>query len=560
MLHLSRSPRLVFAAALAAPLALAAGALADATPAPAPAAVEAAASITEARARAHVDFLASDLLAGRATPSHGLDVAAAYISSHFARVGLEPGGANGGWFQGFPVLKEVQLSASALSIEGAGGTAARAFQQDKDFTPFPFTGSGSAAGALVFAGYGITAPNEEYDDYAGVDARGKVVLVLRHEPREREDGEAFSGRRTTRHSYFTTKVRNAVGHGAAALLVVDDPLNHDEPERLEGRWPATGGESGAYGDLPVIQLSRATAEALLGGRDLKKLQSEIDGALEPKSFEVEGARVSVAAEVKRVMGEGKNVIGILRGSDPEAKAEHLVFGAHYDHVGERDAHGGAGFPGQIGEAGKDGDLIHNGADDNASGTAALLETARAFAESGLRPRRTVVFVAFAGEELGLVGSQHYVKSPVGGPLEKTVAMINLDMVGRNANGQIYLGGNLSPALERAIEGANAKVGFKTSRMREEGPGGGTSDHWSFQRAGVPAAFFFSGFHDDYHRVSDHADKIVAAKVAGVARLTFFAALAVADDPGAVRPPPVARTKEVPPAAEGGGGGRKGGWF
>jgi hypothetical protein len=492
---------------LAAPAALAA----PPSPPPTQAARDAAGTISAPRCRAHVDFLASDLLEGRATPSRGLDVAGAYIVSQFERCGLEPGGEGGSWFQPFPVLREVRLAESALAA------GEKTYEYKKDYIPFPFTGTGRAAGPLVFAGYGIT--REKYDDYAGIDARGKIVLVLRHEPREK-------GRRLTKDALFATKVENAAKHGAVGLLLVTDPVNHKRTAP-EGKWPNFG-EGGETAPIPAFHVSLEAASALLGGRDLKAIETEIDEKLEPRSFAVDGPEVALAAKVERLTGEGRNVVAVLRGSDPALAGEAVVLGAHYDHVGTDLVPGDLGLVAQRfprGSAAGD-DHIWNGADDNASGTSALIEVARAFAESPLRPRRTLVFVAFAGEELGLLGSQHYVAHPVV-PIARTVAMLNLDMVGRNAPDELFVGGKADRALADALEAANGVVGLKTKPITDEEIGG-SSDHESFETAKVPTLFFFSGDHPDYHRVSDEASKIVPEKIARVARLAFLTAANVAE--------------------------------
>lgn len=489
---------------------------------------DAASTINAARCRAHVDFLASDLLEGRATPSRGLDVAGAYIVSQFERCGLEPGGVEGSWFQPFEVLREVRLASSSLEA------GERAFAYGKDYIPLPFTASEKVEGPLVFAGYGIT--DEKYDDYASIDARGKVVLVLRHEPREK-------GKRLSKNALFATKIANAAKHGAVGLLLVNDQLNHKKtapqgPPRsgeFAARWPNFGAGGGEAAPIPAFHVSLEAAEALLGGRKLDAIEREIDEKLEPRSFAVEGAPVALAAKVERVTGEGRNVVAILRGSDPEAARAAVVIGAHYDHLGViADPAPGAtqdlGLVGQRFPRGKDArpdDRTYNGADDNASGTAAMLEMARAFAESGVRPRRTIVFVAFAGEELGLLGSEHYVAHPAV-PIAQTIAMINLDMVGRNAPDHVFVGGTPDAALTRALAAANGVVKMKTEPMTDEEMGG-TSDHASFQAVKVPTVFFFSGDHADYHRVSDEASKIEPEKIARVARVAMLTAADVADE-------------------------------
>jgi hypothetical protein len=536
--------RMPIAPALALATLAALPALAGTPPAPARLAAD---GIDEMRCRAHVDFLASDLLEGRSTPSRGLDVAATYIVSQFERRGLSPAGDQGGWFQSFPILREVRLTASTLEVGG------RALALEKEWTPLPMTRSGAAEGGLVFAGYGITTADGAYDDYAGLDVAGKVVLVLRHEPNEKE-----RGRRLSRDSFFATKIANAAKHGAAAILIAnDDPANHAAGRRrggaaaarrgeLEWRWPNTGGTGMGGGEeqagaIPAVQVTREAAAALLGGRDLATLQKEIEAARAPRSFAVEGVTARLEVKVERIMGEARNVVAVLPGSDPDLAGEAVVVGAHYDHVGV-EGEDGPSFYGQIGGP-VGGDRIHNGADDNASGTAALLEVARAFAESGLRPRRSVIFVAFAGEELGLLGSQHYVAHPAI-PMAKTVAMVNLDMVGRNAPGELFVGGKPDAALSAALDDANGVIGFKTAPITDRATAG-ASDHASFEAAKVPTLFFFSGDHADYHRVTDEAARIDGAKIARVARLALLTAAGAAD---AVRP-----GERAPTAGPAGGG-------
>jgi hypothetical protein len=488
----------------------------------------AAASITDARCRSHVEFLASDLLEGRATPSRGLDVAATYIQTTFSRLGLKPGGTDGTWFQGFPVPLEVRLKESSLAAAG------HKYEYGKDYMPLPFTGQGTVKGGLVFAGYGITAEDEGYDDYATIDVKDKVVLVLRHEPLEKKATNAFAGERHSRYAYYQTKLANAARRGAAALLVVTDPLNHEDTA-VEGSWPQQGGAGEGEGEggggrrgraprIPAFHISGDAAKALLGGRDLKALQNEIDEGFKAKSYAVEGVEVALSVATEQVNGEGRNVIGVLRGTDPTVADECVVIGAHYDHVGMQSEKGPT-FYGQIGEA-VNGDRIHNGADDNASGTAALLEVARAFTESG-PTRRTVVFIAFAGEELGLVGSRWYVRHPLIAN-EKTIAMLNLDMVGRNDPGEVEIGGQASAGLRSALDHANASVGMKLKPSADKRTDG-SSDHASFERVNVPVIFFFAGFHPDYHRVTDHASLIVGEKIARIGRLAFLTAGIMADE-------------------------------
>jgi aminopeptidase YwaD len=486
------------------------------------AAGEAAATITGGEIREHITYLASDELQGRDTGSAGERAAGEYLAAAFARYGLEPMGEDGSYFLPFPVAGEASVKRATVRMER--GAFYRDFELGRDFQPFGFSGSGELDVPVVFAGYGITDPQRGYDDYAGLDVRGKAVLILRHEPREK-DGQASA------HAHFTTKAINAREHGAVALLIATDPLNHADDESLVP-FGMGGGD-----DLGVIALhvrqSLARGLVRLAGKDLTEVQKKLDEALAPDSFEL-GARLRVSVEVERQTITARNVVGRLPGSDPALRDEVVVIGAHYDHVG-LGAHGGLD-PRAEGQ-------IHNGADDNASGTSGMLELAQAFAGAE-RPRRTIIFMGFSGEERGLLGSEHFVKHPAV-PLTSIVAMINLDMIGRLREGSLEVGGvGTSPGFRELVEAAVAPQGLKASL---DPSGYGPSDHASFYAAKVPVLFFFTGLHDDYHRPGDDTPKIEFDGAARVARAAFFCAerLANAD----------ARPAYVEVAPQGRGGNR-----
>jgi hypothetical protein len=269
-------------------------------------------------------------------------------------------------------------------------------------------------GALVFAGYGVTNPMKAYDDYAGLDVRGKVVLVLRRDPPW--------GGVPTEHATFLAKLGAATEHGAAALLIVNGPRSLKGAPDKPMHWSAMVGGTPGSGRIPYAFLTQAAANAVLAplGRDVAALEQAIDaasGGPKPASAEVPGARVRLKVALERTSGlNARNVVGLLRGSDPALAKEVVIVGAHHDHVG-RGAYGSAGGPSAEGK-------IHPGADDNASGTAALLEVAEALAAQPKRPRRSVLFTSFSGEEMGLLGSVHYCEHPVL-PLADTVAMVNV---------------------------------------------------------------------------------------------------------------------------------------
>jgi hypothetical protein len=360
--------------------------------------------------------------------------------------------------------------------------------------------SGEVEAPIVFAGYGVTAPEHGYDDYASVDVRGRVVLILRYAPEVLgEHGW---------HATFARKAQNAASHGALAVLVVNGPRHHRE-DRVVPFGVDVGARETA--PLPTVHLKREHAESILhaSGRSLLELQSGIDQALTPRSFAVEGAEIALTVDVRRATVAVANVLGFL---PPKAAArpltrEHIVIGAHYDHLG-------------LGEHGsrdrRSMGLVHNGADDNASGVAGVLELARVFSLEENRPRG-ILFAAFAGEELGLKGSYYYTNHPAL-PLSDAIAMINLDMIGRLRHDLLYLGGiDRLPQLRAWIEGLLDEEGLALSGRFTADE---ASDHAPFIRAGVPALFFFTGLHGDYHKPTDDVQFINFEGMERVLRMSY----------------------------------------
>ncbi|MGH9323681.1 MAG: M28 family peptidase [Vicinamibacteria bacterium] len=436
----------------------------------------------------HLRYLSSDELSGRGNGSSGLEEAALYIRKRFETLGLEPAGEGGTYFQTFRVMtgQEIGRHTAALMKLPDGK---RTLTGGSDFEPLTFSASGEIEAPVIFAGYGVTAPEHDYDDYAGIDVRGKIVLLLRYAP-------VVFGEQGW-HATFVRKAENAASHGAAALMIVNGPRHH-----RDDRLVPFGIDIGAEGtSIPVIHLKREHAEALVGagGRTLLDLQAGIDEDLTPRSFAIENAEVALTVDVRRSAATVSNVLALLSASGdtwsplPSAM-EHIVIGAHYDHLG-------------LGEKGsrdrRARGSIHNGADDNASGVAGVLELARVFSQTPNRPRG-VLFAAFAGEELGLKGSSYYTAHPTL-PLKHAVAMINLDMIGRLRHDLLYLGGiELLPELTRTVEVRLEEEGLAYSgRFTAEE----ASDHAPFIRAGVPSLFFFTGLHGDYHKPTDDAQFI-----------------------------------------------------
>jgi hypothetical protein len=450
-----------------------------------------------------VHFLAADSLEGRFSGSPGAQVAAAFIADRFRTLGLAPAGEEGGSFQGFTFISAVRPGpANRLAFAFPDGE--RVMRLEDDYRPLTFSSSGEASGGVVFAGYGIKAADLSFDDYAGLDVKGKVVLVLRFSPDGDDPASRFAPYMPLRR-----KAAEAREQGAAALLVATGPVGGTEPVPVRISFDASFADAG----LPVFSISTALAESLFTGQGftLAELQQRVNERKEPASRPLAVA-ASLTADLVQERTRADNVLALLPGADPARRDEVVVVGAHYDHLGL----GGEGS----GSLYREGRAIHNGADDNASGVAALLEIARELAAAP--PARTVLFAAFAGEEEGLLGSNHLVRNlPV--PKERLVAMINLDMVGRPKPGPTLTIGGYGTATEwpQVIEGLNANHHLKLTTNKG---GFGASDHSSFYAANVPVLFFFTGAHQDYHTPADDAGTLnyprmteIVQFAAGVAR-------------------------------------------
>ena len=489
-----------------------------------------------------VKFLASDTLKGRGNGTLQLDQAAQYIASHFSADGLKPGGDNKTYLQNFEVTVGAKMGPSNSLMVDQGGMVAAA-RLGEDYTPLSLSRGGRLEALVAFVGYGITAPEYHYDDYNGIDAKGKIVLVLRHEPQENDDKSVFAGKQLTAHSEIVNKAINARNHGAVGMILVNDTANHaGEPDQLIKFGELAGPEDLG---IAVVQVTSAMADQWLraGGQSFNQLSLAIDKDLSNHSFALDsGFKLALVVDVQRVRKSESNVVAILPGSDAALAGQCIVIGAHYDHLGLGDQHSLA--PSQIGQ-------IHHGADDNASGTSAVLEVAEYFGHRYPRPRHSIVFVTFAGEELGLLGSSYYAEHPVM-PLSDTVAMINMDMVGRISGNRLYVGGTgTSPGFQKLLETANQSDPAAHFELSYSASGYGASDHTSFAVHRVPVLFFFSGLHSDYHKPSDTWDKIDSAAGARVAEL-------VADSANAMdeldRKPEYVRVAEPASPAMGGGGG------
>jgi Tol biopolymer transport system component len=440
--------------------------------------------------------LADDALAGRGIGTEGLERAGELLAERYRTMGMEP--VEGSFQQTFQATTGVSLGdGNALSFGSRQGRVG------EDFTPLGFSSHGAFAGEVVFAGYGIQAESLDYDDYAGVDVQGRVVLAMRFEPGEDDPESRFDGTRSTRFSDLRYKAMKAREAGVAALVFVAPARGEGEPDIL----PAIRSDGPvSQAGLPVMQISRAWADEWLAtaGTDLATLRAEIDEAQTPSSRPIEGLKVEGEVELTLDRVEASNIVGVWPGAG-DLKQETVVVGAHYDHLG----HGGRGSmrPGEH--------AIHNGADDNASGVAAMVCGVERLRFDPPENRRTLVMVAFTAEEIGLAGSTHYVNHPVH-PLAATLAMVNLDMVGRVEGGTLQaLGTDSAPEWASVLDPASEASAQPISMG---GDGYGPSDHMAFFDRGVPVVHFFSGAHDAYHTPQDDIDTLDYAGIGRVVQL------------------------------------------
>jgi len=466
----------------------------------------------------HIRFLASDELKGRANGGLQLEQAADYIAAQFEAAGLRPGGPDGEWFQPFELTAGLTIGEDNSLVVRAG-TRSVSLSLGESYYPLAASPTDGASSApmdlkgvpLVFAGYGISAPELDYDDYARLDVAGKAVLIFSHEPQENQRDSRLDGVRPIRATTLESKARAARSRGALALLVVSDPTHRVD----QANYPIFTIDSEAEDhQIPVLRIGRDQMAPLLLAWGLDDLAASTDRDLMPRGRPLAGATLDYTQRLSLNRRTVRNVVGILDGSDGARSAEAVVLGAHYDHVG---------LGGRLSSAPERTGEIHNGADDNASGVAALIEIARSAATDRARFPRSLVFVAFAGEERGLLGSRHYASAPVI-PLADTVMMVNLDMIGRS-QGSVEVGGlATTPALQPDVDAAARIADIKIS---QGGPGAGRSDDSSFNDRRVPALHFFTGFHDDYHRPGDDWNLIDARGTARVATLALELAARIA---------------------------------
>ena len=500
-------------------------------------------TIQENALRADLTFVASDALQGRLSLQTGDEVAIQWIASEFAKANLKPA-FNGSYLQPVPLIEyRNNREQSFVSLTRAGNDnrwqfpqAFGAFSRDVDITA-----------DAVFAGFGITAPELGYDDYQGIDARRKIVIIFDHEPQETDPQSIFNGTGNTRYATGRVKALNAQAHGAVAVVIVAEP-NRKHPSNQE-RVARIGGSavrkeplpSQALADdllqTPVAIVSDAVAAEMLAtaGSTPAELQTAIDRDLKPQSRPLPDTRITLHyRNLFSHTGTTYNVGALLEGSDPSLAGDTIIISGHHDHDG------------------KSGDEVWHGADDNGSGTVGVVCLARAFAANPARPKRSILFVVFAAEERGLLGSFYLAAHPVR-PLATTRAMINFDMIGRNeeqsdqtkglieipsdtTNRLNLIGATYSPDYKKVVERQNHLVGLTLDDRFDHEAALNIffrSDQFPFVLKNVPAFWWFTGFHPDYHHTTDTADKINYIKMAKILRLAYLTAWQFGDT---ARPP------------------------
>lgn len=479
-----------------------------------------------------VKSLTAPKMEGRGAGTKGLVRAERLIETRYEELRLEPAGVNG-YAQPFTVVTGArEKSDNHVSVQE--GNAKSELKMNRDFVPFSFSSSGQVAGApIVFAGYGATAEEFHYDDYDGVDVKDKVVVVLRYEPAGFAEKSGNHG--LTQHSQLITKAINARNHGAKGIVILNGKLGEGEEDLLTRFGSVSGPENVG---IVMVQVKNAVADRWFrsAGKTLKEAQDQINASSKPASFAFpEGLHLWLNIDIETTRATVDNVLAWLPGQTDE----YVIVGAHYDHLGRGNFDSLA--PSQIGR-------IHPGADDNASGSAGVLELARLLAPMRGQLKRSILFMNFAGEELGLLGSAAWVKDPTR-PLDKAVAMINMDMIGRIRDDKVYIGGvGTGSTLKTVLEQAQ-----KDSTLKLEYSAGGysSSDHTSFVTKRIPVLFFFSGLHSDYHKPSDTWDKINGPSAARLLDLVENVAIQLAN---ASEPPTFQVVAEEKPVSGGGGGG------
>jgi aminopeptidase YwaD len=491
-------------------------------------------SVLVAKLQTHIKYLASDELEGRSSGSEGNRKAAEYIASFFKQNSIPPLGAS--YFQEFTVPTSIALAdgnkfALEITIEQPGIPKDQikpvkvGWKAGGDYTPLSFSENGTASGKLIFAGYGISSPDAQYDDYAGIDVKGNIVIVLRGSPDGNDNHGKFGNYISLRSKMLTAREKGATG----ILFVSTAGDGADSLMALEL------GTSDKNSGIIAMHAKRTPVSKLFPrDKQLSIIEAQIIKSKKPNSFEIPNTKLTVNVQLTKIEKTTSNIIAVVRGTNPALANEYIVAGAHYDHLG-------LGDEGSL-YAGKD-KKIHYGADDNASGTAGILELAATFAKNPAE--RPILFMLFTGEERGLLGSAHYVKNPLV-PLENTICMINMDMIGRLKDAKLNVQGvGSSSRWQNLVDSLGKAHSFTVSIGAD---GFGPSDHSSFYTKERPVLFLFTGLHSDYHRPTDTWDKI---NYVGEANVLNFAEGAIREISRTVEKPDFIKVKSTSTQTTGG---------
>lgn len=497
-------------------------------------------TITADELESIVRFLASDEMEGRDTATLSNRISSRYLAHQFEMMGLDPVGEQNDYFQYLTLLRSRLVGTNRFEFRRSGSPLKEVGVLHEDFFPAVTSASGKVAAPLVFGGYGITSPEMNFDEYREIDAQGKVIVLLPGVPEDDSEGNRFSA--TIRADYGTEiyKLRNAQKHGAVGAIMIHNGERQGFSRAAQRTWPneEEGGKFVAQFDIDQIRIPAVYCEegkiySLLEEGHISQLKEEIDQNWEARSRPLEGFEVTIETEIARNSNRIRNVLACIPGTDPELKSEVIIVSAHFDHVGMR--------------AGK----VYNGADDDASGTAGVLEIAEAFVESPTQQKRSVLFALWNGEEKGLFGSRYYAEKPPAA-LGKAVAVLQLDMIGRNQevddpedwrfrglekqnaeeneNSLHVVGYSHSDDLRHLTESLNELIALDLRFELDPHPLNiiRRSDHWPFLLSNVPSILLTTGFHPDYHTDGDTADKLNYPKMERVVRLTFLCARQLAN--------------------------------
>ena len=478
------------------------------------------------RVEAEVKYLASDELEGRGPGTKGIEIAAEYIRDEFRKAGYKSGVEDGSFYQNFQISlgQQIDKEKTMLVLSGPENSK-QTLKLGKDFQAMSAGGSGEAKSELVFVGYGISAPNLKYDEFQDIDVEGKIVVMIRREPQQDSDDSVFDGKQVSAHSYIRTKILRAFEKKAAGVFLVNDVRTTKEAG--EDTLAPTNGFGGLSKKLPFAHVKQSILNAILketpiktkDGQSLGTLDAitkHIDETLQPVSQPLAGWSAKFQSSFANQETTVRNVVAVLEGKGPLAD-QTVIIGGHYDHLG----YGGFGSrrPGVR--------AVHNGADDNATGTSAVLELARRFAKLKEPLPRRLVFIAFTAEERGLLGAKYYVENPLF-ELDSTTVMINFDMIGNVRDNKLLVFGvgtakEFAPLIDPSAKGTGLEIDQKSGIAA-------ASDHWPFFQKKIPSFHLFSGMTDIYHTPEDDFETLNIEGVVQAVEFTEQLTLAIAKLP------------------------------